>query len=219
MQSAERSRARAWRGVVRARPRARGRGLSAAGLAALLLVGCADFGRGEPSPPDTGAGPATVADPGTDTATDVAEVPDGADEVGATCPVAAPPWGLGEGLMLPGTECLGCHTTGQSATRAFTLAGTVFATDTCPKPALDAVVRVVDASGVTVDLQVNAAGNFYTDRALAAPWRVSLVVGDTVTPMAAPTADGRCNSCHTPAASGYISLAKSAQRLPTTNSP
>ena len=194
---------------MRARPRARGRGLSAAGLAALLIVGCADFGRGEPLPPDTGAVPATAADTSTDTASevpDVPDVPDVVDEVGATCPVAAPPWGLGEGLMLPGTECLGCHTSGKAATRAFTLAGTVFATDTCPQPATDAVVRVVDASGVTVDLPVNAAGNFYTDRALAPPWRVSLVLGDAITPMAAPTADGRCNRCHQPAASGYISL-------------
>ena len=178
------------------------RGLNAAALVALLLAGCADLARGEPSLPDVLAEPATVADTGADTASELSD-----EVVEASCAVAAPSWGLAEGLMLPGTDCLGCHAPGGSATQTFTLAGTVFATRTCPEPATDAVVRVVDAAGVTLDLPVNAAGNFFTDRALAPPWRVSLVAGEVVTPMAAPTADGRCNGCHQPGASGYISQA------------
>lgn len=210
MASVERSWLRARRGVVRARAWAPERGLSAAGVVVLLFTACADFARGEPSPPDTGVVPATVADTSAgDTEGEVSD--DGVGEVGPSCAVAAPLWGLGEGLMLPGTDCLECHVTGQVATQhPLTLAGTVFGARTCPSPAPEAVVRVVDASGVTVDLPVNAAGNFYTDRALAVPWTVSLVAGDAVTAMATRTSDGHCNRCHTAAASGYISPPASA---------
>jgi len=91
--------------------------------------------------------------------------------------------GLEDGpLMLPGEDCLPCH---DGATAPpFTTAGT------WGPPGR--TVSISDANGKAVTLVTNAAGNFYTEEAIAFPLRVS-VAGEA---MPDPVTYGGCNRCH-----------------------
>ena len=101
--------------------------------------------------------------------------------------------------MSPGQDCMraGCHL-GQ-----FTVAGTVFPSPTSPASAGLANVRVVitDATRAVTELTSNAAGNFYTGKAMAWPLQVSVVRNGQTTEMSSPlssAAEGACasSSCH-----------------------
>ncbi len=98
--------------------------------------------------------------------------------------------------MSPGQNCMGggCHSN-------FTLAGTVFPSPTSPASAGLANVRVVitDATRAVTELTSNAAGNFYTGKAVAWPLQVSVVRNGQTTEMSSPlssAAEGACASCH-----------------------
>lgn len=65
-------------------------------------------------------------------------------------------------LHRPGQPCLVCHDGDTGDPPRFTIAGTVFLTSAALLPAVGVDVHLIDANGVTEDLQTNAAGNFYT---------------------------------------------------------
>lgn len=85
-------------------------------------------------------------------------------------------------MMAPFQDCLRCHSSRGDA-RTWTVAGTW---------AKGANVTVVDASGKSVSLTGNDAGNFYTAEALAFP--LTAYVNDAQMP--AKLTYGGCNVCH-----------------------
>ena len=97
--------------------------------------------------------------------------------------------------MSPGQNCMsGCHSN-------FTVAGTVFPAYTSPASAGISGVSVVvtDANNAETKLTSNAAGNFYTGKAMAWPLQISVVRNGQTTVMNTPlssAADGACASCH-----------------------
>jgi cytochrome c peroxidase len=94
-------------------------------------------------------------------------------------------------LMMPGENCMSCHS-------SLTVAGTVFSRPDDPADGglAGVVVTVTDANGAQTVLTSNEAGNFYTHAALALPLaRASVSVGGQVTSMNSPPG-GACNSCH-----------------------
>jgi hypothetical protein len=100
--------------------------------------------------------------------------------------------------MRPGSNCLSCHSGGGEAP-AFTAAGTVYgagnaAADTGVTGAV--VTLTGSGSGQVVTLTTNAAGNFFTGRALTPPIAVSIALGGQTAAMSGPS--GACASCHEP---------------------
>jgi hypothetical protein len=104
-------------------------------------------------------------------------------------------------LMHPGKACIACH----SATGgpAYTLAGTVYPTmhepDDCN--GVDGTLNgmtilVIDATGATHTLPVDAAGNFERVTSLPMPYRATVISGSSVREMKTPQYDGDCNGCH-----------------------
>lgn len=118
----------------------------------------------------------------------------------------------GSQLMNPGQACNTCHARDPEAP-VTTVAGTVFYLDhevnncngytgSAPGgPTGRAYVEVIDATGTTLRLAVNTAGNFYTERALSFPLRTARVIGPTglINEMGSEVPSGDCNSCHTQA--------------------
>lgn len=101
-------------------------------------------------------------------------------------------------LMHPGVACINCHSSGEGP--RFRIAGTVYPTghepDDCDG-ATAAAVEVTDANGKVTSLAVNAAGNFYTQAAVAFPIHVAVVANGARRAMASSPPTGDCNSCHT----------------------
>ncbi len=145
---------------------------------------------------------AVGADEGDRGADVVPDAPDGSggssgDLAPASCDTAHPPWGLGGGDMLPGTDCRDCHRPRGRAKTAFSVAGTVFAERHCAAQGVAGVaIRIVDARGTEVVLESNAVGNFYTDARLESPLRVALVRGDVEVAMFDSVMNGSCSRCH-----------------------
>lgn len=116
----------------------------------------------------------------------------------------------GSQLMNPGQACNACHARDIEAP-VTTVAGTVYYLDheanncngytgSAPGgPTGRAYVEVVDATGATIRLAVNTAGNFYTERVMEFPLRTARVIGPTglINEMGSEVPNGDCNSCHT----------------------
>ena len=101
--------------------------------------------------------------------------------------------------MHPGKTCIDCHSTKGGPPYAF--AGTVYPTmhepDDCngaTKPGLS--VLLIDATGKTHTMPVNAAGNFFRVTSIPMPYRALVVDGSKVREMKTPQTDGDCNGCH-----------------------
>lgn len=108
-------------------------------------------------------------------------------------------------LMSPGENCLGCHDGRDPEAPAFTAAGTVFdsATATAAAGVAGATVIITDANKVETLLTTNAAGNFYTTKALAAPYTVAVERNGKRAAMASAPSTGGCATCHaSPPANG-----------------
>ncbi len=153
---------------------------AAFGLAALTACGSPATGNGSPSPLDVVAG-----------------------------------WS-GSPTMDPGMDCLLCHSPDSSARcsttpcrasqKAWTAAGTVYGDPDAgvSDGVASAQVIVTDATGKTLTLTTNAAGNFYTAEPLALPLssvmvqngsrRIAMNLGPTF-PL--PPDIRSCNVCHT----------------------
>lgn len=101
-------------------------------------------------------------------------------------------------MMHPGRDCLECHSAGGGAEPAWTVAGTVYARPDDPPAAGVRGVRVhlADASGRTLVLRTNAAGNFYTRERLQFPLATWIEKDGVVRAMPEPVPHGGCNGCH-----------------------
>jgi hypothetical protein len=116
--------------------------------------------------------------------------------------------GLATGpLMLPGESCLECHggtllpgepptVTTPRAAPAWTVAGTVFATENGGAGVEGASVHLTDALGATLTLVTNAAGNFYTAEPLVFPLRARVDYAGQSHEMEPDVEYGGCNACH-----------------------
>lgn len=109
----------------------------------------------------------------------------------------------GSQLMNPGLACIACHDTDFRAP-AFSIAGTVYPTghepDRCNgiQGITEGVtVDVTDATGSTVTLNVNRAGNFFYEGSLTPPFTASVNYQGRVRHMVGAQTSGDCNACHT----------------------
>lgn len=114
---------------------------------------------------------------------------------GTTWPLDSPP----SALMAPGKRCLGCHA--MTGGPSLTLAGTVYPTlhepDGCDGAGGGNLsVVIVDATGKSHTMPVNAAGNFLRVTGLPMPYTARVVNGTKVREMRTPQTDGDCNGCH-----------------------
>ena len=116
----------------------------------------------------------------------------------------------GDENMNPGQACIACHkqeaAEGSHEVKLFSVAGTVYPSahepDNCN--GIDGAKRpttviVTDATGKTVTLDVNEAGNFMTEEKLKKPLRAKVKRGNVVYEMQGEVKDGDCNACHTEA--------------------
>jgi hypothetical protein len=118
---------------------------------------------------------------------------------GATCNDAnescGPSTCSGEGgSMLPGANCLSCHTGGEQG--KFTVAGTVFTDGNGSARSSGAVVTITDASGHSINLTTNSVGNFYTSQSVTFPITATVEQGGFTSAMGTEVSSGACNSCH-----------------------
>jgi len=103
--------------------------------------------------------------------------------------------------MNPGMACIQCHAASDEGPR-FSIAGTIYPTahepDLCDgaPPATGAQVIITGADGRTLTLEPNAAGNFYSERGVASPYRAKIVTAAGERAMTAQQTSGDCNSCH-----------------------
>ncbi|HEY8078378.1 MAG TPA: hypothetical protein VIF62_29820 [Labilithrix sp.] len=109
--------------------------------------------------------------------------------------------GAASELMHPGATCIACHSA--NAAPAYTLAGTVYPTmhepDDCN--GVDGTLNgmtilVIDATGATHTIPVDASGNFKRVTSIPMPYRASVVSGSNVREMKSAQFDGDCNGCH-----------------------
>ena len=103
-------------------------------------------------------------------------------------------WGDGS-EMLPGADCLGCHT-GTEGPPRFGVGGTAFLNTAGSAPLEGAIIRVTDAEGQVETLTSNAVGNFYSRTVLIPPFTAEIEVGGVVKGMAGAVGTAGCNSCH-----------------------
>jgi hypothetical protein len=120
-------------------------------------------------------------------------------------------------LHRPGQPCLVCHDGAIGDPSAFTVAGTVYQNEGESSPAAaDVEVCMTDATGNTITLRTNQAGNFYVtsrDFTPSYPMKVVLNCGTSAEhPMQTNVGrDGSCAGCHTyppgPGSPGRVALA------------
>lgn len=113
----------------------------------------------------------------------------------------------GEGAnMLPGSDCIACHTGADDGDRRaeeegetaalFTAAGTVYR-DLDGAAGVDgAIVSITDSTGATVTLTTTSKGNFYTSATLVPPLTASVETEAGVIEMVTAVETGACNTCH-----------------------
>ena len=99
--------------------------------------------------------------------------------------------------MLPGSDCLACHSPGgDDEADRFSVGGTVFSDLDGGSLSQGVIVRVTDANGEVVEMTTNSAGNFYSSRDLEPPMTAEVEVGGRVERMATEISYGGCASCH-----------------------
>jgi hypothetical protein len=148
-------------------------------FAALFLIGCGD---------DDEKSSGTADDPST-----------ACNEANEECGT----WNCsGEGSrMLPGADCLACHTQGNmpeddEPDKWYTIGGTVFEDLDGTAAASDVIVRITDADGRVVELSSNSVGNFYGQQDLVMPITAELERDGAVVSMATEVGSAACSSCH-----------------------
>ena len=101
--------------------------------------------------------------------------------------------GYGDGHHNTGRDCFdSCHNHG------FTLAGTVYTSPTNNTGYAGATITIKDSQNRTLDVVVQADGNFYTSAPIAFPVIVMASSCPYSAKMTATVANGRCNqaACH-----------------------
>lgn len=117
---------------------------------------------------------------------------------------AAPGQGPAADCRQPSTNyTTGEHNTGRSCmdschNHGFTLAGTLYTSPTNNTGYAGATITIEDSANRTVDLVVNANGNFYTSQALSFPVIVMASECPNASKMTAQVTSGACNTsnCH-----------------------
>jgi mono/diheme cytochrome c family protein len=105
--------------------------------------------------------------------------------------------------MNPGMPCIQCHASDEGP--RFSIAGTVYPTiaepDLCngATSSTGAEVVITGADGRMLTLSLNGAGNFFSEVAIAKPYRAKVVTAGAERAMTAEQTSGDCNGCHTPA--------------------
>ncbi len=118
----------------------------------------------------------------------------------------------GEGAdMLPGSQCLACHSQGNLSDDKdwevdeagesgeggiFTVGGTVFEDILGSGGAPGVTIRITDATGSQVEMVSSSSGNFYTDSTLTAPLSAELERDGSIISMVSTASTGDCSSCH-----------------------
>jgi hypothetical protein len=105
-------------------------------------------------------------------------------------------------LMRPGDTCVSCHATSGGEAPLLSIGGTVYPsahepTDCNGVNVSGATVVITDAKGKVLELQVNAAGNFYATAAITTPFHAKVVYQGVERSMSAAQTSGDCNACHT----------------------
>lgn len=116
--------------------------------------------------------------------------------------------------MRPGQDCMRCHRAGgEREAPTFTAAGTVYVNPVDPAGAGVSGIQVslTDATGRTVRLKTNGAGNFYTRERLSLPFRARLEGRGVTREMqhdVPASSGGSCNLCHAlpPGNAGDVAL-------------
>jgi cytochrome c5 len=106
------------------------------------------------------------------------------------------------GQMEPGRACISCHLQrSDDQPPPLGAGGTVYMTghepDRCNGVPGGATVEITDATGATIALPINGAGNFYTLSPLAFPIHAKVVTATGTRAMGRDVPTGDCNSCHT----------------------
>jgi hypothetical protein len=104
----------------------------------------------------------------------------------------------GSALMHPGKACISCHASGEGP--KLSIAGTIYPTAHEPDDCYgedSAQVLITDATGRTLMLAPNAAGNFYYQGSIATPFHAKVVRNGVERAMASAQTTGDCNRCHT----------------------
>ncbi len=103
-------------------------------------------------------------------------------------------------LHRPGQPCLVCHGGEGPASSTFLMAGTVYAVQDEPAPAVGASVQIEDINGSFYTLSTNAAGNFFirpSDWSLTYPAQAQVTLGSSIQLMGTHiNRDGSCADCH-----------------------
>jgi len=104
----------------------------------------------------------------------------------------------GEGSqMLPGSDCLACHTAGSSGEGGdFSYGGTAFVDIDGTAPLVGATVRIIGNDGTSFETTTNDAGNFYGTQALSFPILAEIDVDGQTKAMVTPVSTGACSTCH-----------------------
>lgn len=104
----------------------------------------------------------------------------------------------GEGAnMLPGSDCIACHTRGGADEAPnWTAAGTLFDSLDGGAGVAGATITVTDSTGATVQMTSSSAGNFFTTRALVPPLTATVETENGSLEMRDSVSTGACNSCH-----------------------
>ena len=154
-------------------------------------------------PPSPDAGDSTDPDPaGAGDAADAGAAAEAGTVVATSACTSGTVWSPSSppsALMAPGRSCLGCHAL--SGGPSLTLAGTVYPSlhepDDCAGAGSNVSVVIVDATGKSHPVPVNAAGNFLRVTGLPMPYTARVVSGTKVREMTTPQTSGDCNGCHT----------------------
>lgn len=99
--------------------------------------------------------------------------------------------------MLPGSDCLACHSPGGDRDADnFGAGGTIYTDWAGSSPMGNVTVRVTDATGKVVEMNSYRSGNFYTEQNLTPPLRAEVENEYGIIEMDRTVDDGNCNSCH-----------------------
>ena len=137
----------------------------------------------------------TTADTPVDTPADTPQATAACDTTNEACALGVGGC-RGEGPeMLPGSNCLACHS-GGGRIPEWTAGGTAFKDVDGSAPLKNVIVRVTDSTGKVVEMTTNVEGNFYTNRSLTPPLRAEIEKDGAVRAMAGEVPTGACSECH-----------------------
>jgi hypothetical protein len=110
--------------------------------------------------------------------------------------------------MLPGEDCIACHTHAAGQPHALSVAGTVFEDATGKAAVTGASIEITDADGGVVTLTSNAAGNFFSTQPVPLPLQAAAVVrnGQRLEMPPGNGLTGSCNACHSPSGAAHGAL-------------